>query len=105
MFLKNKEKLVCRSGDDYYSIVPGSKINLLSVEPFYDGFYNISYYKLNCEVNNYGIVIDCRRYSDEGDLIVWNHGYNSVYLKDFARLWEDVFYEKIPDILSPSVNN
>ena len=104
MFLTTKEKLICRSGDDYYPVEPGSRIKLLSVEPFYDGFYDISYYKLNCEMSNYGIVINCRRYSDEGDLIVWNCGYNSVYVRDYARLWNDVFEEAIPDVMAMRVN-
>lgn len=104
MFLTTKLNLICRSGNDYHSLDKGTKIKLLSVEPFYDGPYDITFYKLNCEVKNCGIVIDCRRYGDESDLIVWNHGYNSVYLKDVARLWSDVFVEEIPEVLSSCVN-
>lgn len=99
-FLTSKLNLICRSGKDYYNIPLNSKIRLLSVEPTYDGAYDITYYKLNCEFNNCGIIIDCRRYSCSDELVVWNHGYNSVYLRDFARLWSDVFLEKIPSVLN-----
>jgi hypothetical protein len=99
MFLENKVRLICRSGKDYYNVEPGSTIKLLSVEHFYDGPYDIMFYKLNCEIKNCGITIHCRRYSEEGDLVVWNIGYNSVYLKDFARLWTDVFKGEIPNVL------
>lgn len=104
MFLTTKIKMICRSKEDYEDILPGSTVRVMSIEPFYDGYYDFSQYKLNCELKGKEFMIDCRKYSDEGELFVWNHGYNSVYLRDFARLWSDVFEEPIPDVMAMCVN-
>tara|TARA_Y100000592_G_C5285492_1_gene228300 strand:+ start:60 stop:371 length:312 start_codon:yes stop_codon:yes gene_type:complete len=100
MFLTTKLNLiVTNNGKDYHELPANSNINLLNVEDFYDRANDIIYYKLNCKNISGGFIINCKRYSKESDLIVRNSGYNSVYLNDYFREWNDVFKEEVPDIL------
>ena len=105
MFLTTKMKMICRSKEGYEDILPDSTIRVMSIEPFYDGYYEFSQYVLNCESNGKEFIVDCRRYGDQGKLFVWNHNFNSVYVNDYARLWDDVFKETIPDVMAMRVNS
>ena len=104
MFLTTKIKMICRSKEGYEDILPGTTVRVMSIEPFYDGYYDFSQYSLNCVLNGKKFIIDCRRYRDKNELFVWNHSFNSVCANDYAKLWNDVFKEEIPDVMAMRVN-